>query len=1828
MKKNNKLFTKISTIVVSLAMALGVGVAAASNGGFREVRADVTTYVKITTAQELTSGAQYLIVYETGNVAFNGNLATLDASSNTVSVVINNGVIASSATVDNAVFTISLIPETTDYSILSNSGKYIGRTANSNGMNTDANTAYVNTITFENNGSVNITSASGPKLRYNSSAGQTRFRYFTSAQQTINLYKKTVTGGEPTKYTVTYTSNGADSGTVPTDGTQYNSGSTVTVLGNTGSLAKENYEFAGWKNGNNTYQAGDTFEITSNTTLNAIWSYSKRYTDDVQNHTITWDLSKEEFVSAGETQISWTSPKATMVADKADSATKTNNYCPPAQTSTRFYKDSTLTITPSSGYQTNSIVFSATTAAYASALANSSWTNATAEADDVTVTVTPSNKQEAVVVTLGAASGHTSVVVTYASAADEQASSIIFDPTSITLYGGEQGSFTPILVGGTGTYEKTITWTSSHPSVIAAPVDSEDGDMINFTPETVLSDTEVTLTGTVVNPGSATGSIVITVRRDRIVQVDSVEVSGITNDATLNGTTDRAVYVGSTYNLTSTITYHTGEDYKAGNNAVTWSSNNESVATVNASTGVVTLKGNGIVKITATSSEDGSKSGEVNFTVSNISAKLGSAQNPYTVTEARTVGSKLEVGQKEAELSYVTGYVSSIDQYTKEYDAQKPYKTFNITEDGTTGNNVPNFKLFHAHYRDGEDMTEDEFNSINTFDQITMCGYIKRYSTNVYEMDTSDGACYVAEHHRETKTLTLSVLEETLTVGTEFSYSGTVTTAYSLRDNSNVTNSVTYSGYNMNEVGNQTVTVTYNDAKYGNVTATYTLHVVYADITGITLNHTSSNLAVNHTLTLEATIIPNEHIDPSKEVTWTSDKPGVASVLNGVVTGVSEGTAVITASISQEIYATCTVTVTDSSMVNLAPSSVPNAYTGDQDLALEASSFNFDSTVNYTWESNHPEIATVTPNTNDNSKATVHYVTSGNVTITVTGTDGVNTKSATCNITITQSTATLDPIASTEGSKLYLGTAKTSTTLSTKATIAGNAEKTVTWSSSNESVATVNSSTGVVTAVAAGEATITATSETGDTKTFDIQVLAPNGLNLVSEPTKKTYRIGETFDTTGLVLKATFADQTELDAVGYQLINAEMMVAGKTKVGFYLLGNEAEVEVTVLEDAYYKQIEFASDLKVGDKLLLASPVGENGALKIASLTLPTSGTRSFPAEDVVLTANGLKQTDAIEACELTLGGQADAWTFQNAEGKYLAGGSTNATKLAWVDDASNANCTWKITINEDGSFTIENNAQGVGNLQYNADNPRFSTYTGQKALFLYKVGALTAADILNAKKEEAYDAIQAFGNQLNPEDYSETAVAKIVELFEAADDKIYAATSADEIDAAVKELKDAVAEVKTIAQEAAEALKNAKILANAALDEYYGAIDQLQYDADGVAALQAALREGKANINAATTTDAVATALNNAKAALDAVEKLDPTAALAAAKTAAINELHDFFLAINQNEYDLAGQTALGRAYDDGIAAINASTTTTEVATALANAKAALNAVEKVGTPAEVTLSSIAVSGDYKTDYTVGDTFNPAGLVVTATYSDGTTANVALSDVTISGFSTETAGTVTVTVSYNGKTATFTVTVSAAQPQPDPLDTAKANALSELDTVVAGLNESDYDAASWASIQAAIEAARSGIRSAEDEATVAAILSQVKSAVEAVKTIAQIEDEAAQYAAALAAAKEQALAALQEYYNGFNADDYDEAGLAALAAAYNNGKDAINNATDIYMVTVELRNAKAALDAVETKPAAPAKKRCGGDIAATSIILSTLALAGAGLLVFKKRKED
>jgi uncharacterized repeat protein (TIGR02543 family) len=83
----------------------------------------------------------------------------------------------------------------------------------------------------------------------------------------------------PVTYTVTYNGNTNTSGNAPTDGSSpYASGSTVTVLGNSGSpvLEKTGSTFSEWntaENGSGTsYSQGNTFTINSNIILYAQWT--------------------------------------------------------------------------------------------------------------------------------------------------------------------------------------------------------------------------------------------------------------------------------------------------------------------------------------------------------------------------------------------------------------------------------------------------------------------------------------------------------------------------------------------------------------------------------------------------------------------------------------------------------------------------------------------------------------------------------------------------------------------------------------------------------------------------------------------------------------------------------------------------------------------------------------------------------------------------------------------------------------------------------------------------------------------------------------------------------------------------------------------------------------------------------------------------------------------------------------------------------------------------------------------------------------------------------------------------------------------------------------------------------------------------------------------------------------------------------------------------------------------------------------------------------------------------------------------------------------------
>ncbi|WP_233566816.1 Ig-like domain-containing protein [Cohnella endophytica] len=274
--------------------------------------------------------------------------------------------------------------------------------------------------------------------------------------------------------------------------------------------------------------------------------------------------------------------------------------------------------------------------------------------------------------------------------------------------------------------------------------------------------------------------------------------------------------------------------------------------------------------------------------------------------------------------------------------------------------------------------------------------------------------------------------------------------------------------------GTATITVKTADGNF-TASATVTVSAVIVPVTGVSLNASAFNLTVGGTdYGLLPIFTPTNATD--KTVTWSSDKPGIATVnTNGVVTAVTPGTATITVKTADGNF-TASATVTVSAVI------VP--VTG---VSLNASSFNLtvggtdygllpiftpanatDKTV--TWSSDMPGIAAVSVN------GVVTAVAPGTATITVKTADGNFTASATVTVS-----AVIVPVTgvSLNTSTINLAVGGAEYELSPIFTPSNATDKTVTWSSDKPGIATVNTN-GVVTAVTPGTATITVKTADGD----------------------------------------------------------------------------------------------------------------------------------------------------------------------------------------------------------------------------------------------------------------------------------------------------------------------------------------------------------------------------------------------------------------------------------------------------------------------------------------------------------------------------------------------------------------------------------------------------------------------------------------------------------------------------------------------------------------------------------------------------------------------------
>ena len=272
--------------------------------------------------------------------------------------------------------------------------------------------------------------------------------------------------------------------------------------------------------------------------------------------------------------------------------------------------------------------------------------------------------------------------------------------------------------------------------------------------------------------------------------------------------------------------------------------------------------------------------------------------------------------------------------------------------------------------------------------------------------------------------------------------------------------------------------------------------------TKVTLSKTAAKLELKKTLTLKATITPS--YAGQKTLTWSSGNTAVATVsAGGKVTAKKKGTATITVEAVGGKKASCKVTVIGIQPVSVKPSLTSKTLEVGSSVTLKGTVTPADAeNKTLTWSSNNTAVATVS------SGGKVTAKKKGTATITV---KTVNGKKATCKVTVIGIRPTAVTLNLT-AKKLEEGS---SVTLKGTVTPSGAENKTLTWSSSDTTVATVSSG-GKVTAKKKGTATITAKTVNNKKAVCKVTVIGIQPAAVTFDVTEKTLEMGSSF-----TLKAT-----------------------------------------------------------------------------------------------------------------------------------------------------------------------------------------------------------------------------------------------------------------------------------------------------------------------------------------------------------------------------------------------------------------------------------------------------------------------------------------------------------------------------------------------------------------------------------------------------------------------------------------------------------------------------------------------------------------------------------
>ena len=631
---------------------------------------------------------------------------------------------------------------------------------------------------------------------------------------------------------------------------------------------------------------------------------------------------------------------------------------------------------------------------------------------------------------------------------DLLAAYVQLNKTSVSLYANETTTLVATVYPVTAVNKK-VTWSSSNTSVATV---SSTGVV------TAKSVGSATITATTTDGTNKTATCQ--------VSVYATPATGIS----LNKTS-ATLKVNETVTLSATVT-----PTSATNRKVSWKSSDESVATVS-STGVVTAKSIGNANITATTTDG-----------TNISAtcKVSVVETPATGISLNKTAATLKANQTVSLTATVTPSTATNKKVSWKSSDESVAA---VSSDGV----VTAFKVGTTNIT----ATTTDGTNLSATCQVTV------EATLATGISLNKKAVTLEVDDNETLTVTVTPSDAS---NKKVNWKSSNTSVATVSSTGVVT---------AKAVGTANITATTTDGT--SLSATCKVTVEPTLVTSLSLNKSVATLKTNETITLIANVFPTAA--QNRTVTWSSSDTSVATVSSeGVVTALKVGTATITATTTDgsNLTATCKVTVVETPATGISLNKTTASLKATETVTLTAT-VTPSTTTNkaVTWKSSDETIATVS-----NGVVTAHKV--GTADITATTTDGSNL-SATCKVTVVATAATGISLNKTTASLK----ANETVTLTATVTPSTATNKSVIWSSSNTSVATV-SSTGVVTAKAVGTATITATTADGSnlSATCKVTVVETPVTGITLNKTTASLKANETVTLTATVTPSTTTNKS------------------------------------------------------------------------------------------------------------------------------------------------------------------------------------------------------------------------------------------------------------------------------------------------------------------------------------------------------------------------------------------------------------------------------------------------------------------------------------------------------------------------------------------------------------------------------------------------------------------------------------------------------------------------------------------------------------------------------